>query len=354
MSYILEALKKSEHEREQAEREQQGSAKAALSYDQEEPKKGRNYGALILLVLVVNIALGAYVFFTGDPSQKVKQEPLAQNDQVGQKPLPMPKPKPVIKPESKKIAKVIPKPKVSKVKPATGTKPKKILRSDSNKLLSKKQVGKPKISPGNVIQIKPGEANKTNPVKKINVQPKQVASIEPNQAAQRSGRLPVPPEIDTRPVKKQRKVAQPKGLKRTRVGVEQTNTRVVTPKPQKATKPASKPKVIFSKVELTADPNDVPGKMVASSGAPRAANTKQRRPVVPNFMDMDPDFRRTFPKIDINVHVYDPNPDDRFALIEMKRYSEGDTLSGGIVIKEITPEGFVVVYKRKTFLYPAK
>ncbi len=106
-------------------------------------------------------------------------------------------------------------------------------------------------------------------------------------------------------------------------------------------------------MELTADPNDVPDQ----SGSVQQRTIKPkivRRARVPNFMDMDPDFRRTFPKIDINVHVYADDPNDRFALIEMKRYGEGDTLSGGIKIKEIAPEGFVIVYKGKTFLYPAK
>ncbi|THB70874.1 MAG: hypothetical protein D6B28_08410 [Gammaproteobacteria bacterium] len=369
MSYILDALKKSEHEREQAEREQQGAAKAALAYENEEPKKGKNFGALIGLIVVINIALAGYIFLNNDaPESSVTAKTQEQKPQ----PKPLPKPKPIARPAEKngteKIAKTVPgkpsdkasvvKKPVVKKPAAPTTKPRKILRSESNKRLAQKQVVKPEDKPGQIVEIDPKRAVKQIDTQKVALQPKQVASIDTQkQTAKMAGRLPVPPEIDTRPVKQQRKVAKPKGLKRTRVGVEQTNTRVTSvkakPDPKPVSQPKSSPKVIYSKVELTADPNDIPDQ-VSSTPVNSSRLKPARKPRVPNFMDMDPDFRRTFPKIDINVHVYADEPNDRFALIEMKRYGEGDTLSGNIKIREITPEGFILLYKGKTFLYPAK
>lgn len=357
MSYILDALKKSEQERQQAEREKQDNVNAALAYDAAEPKKTRSYGKLVVLILIVNIALGAYVYLKDDG---IAPGPIANVDKQQQKdlakPKPNPKPKKAIESAVKdkvQIAKAAPK-KVVK-KPA---KPKRILRSESNKRLAERAaLAKAKEKAKSPKTVKKVDVKKQQDSKLITDSAKQVASIDTKkQKAKQQGRLSVPSEVDAGSVKKQRKkVAKPKGLTRTRVGVEKTNTRVTKTKskPKVQSKPKTSSKVVFSKVELTADPNDVPQQVGSTTKKPVKPKVI-KRPRVANFMDMDPDFRRTFPKIDINVHVYDSNPNDRFALIEMKRYGEGDTLSGGIKIKEITPEGFVIVYKNKTFHYPAK
>lgn len=48
---------------------------------------------------------------------------------------------------------------------------------------------------------------------------------------------------------------------------------------------------------------------------------------------------------EINVHVYDNNIEERFVLVNMKKYKQGDRLpGGGPVIDEITPEGLVMEY----------
>lgn len=48
---------------------------------------------------------------------------------------------------------------------------------------------------------------------------------------------------------------------------------------------------------------------------------------------------------EINVHVYDNNIEERFVLVNMKKYKQGDRLpGGGPVIDEITPEGMVMEY----------
>lgn len=48
---------------------------------------------------------------------------------------------------------------------------------------------------------------------------------------------------------------------------------------------------------------------------------------------------------EINVHVYDNNIEERFVLVNMKKYKQGDRLpGGGPIIDEITPEGLVMEY----------
>lgn len=56
--------------------------------------------------------------------------------------------------------------------------------------------------------------------------------------------------------------------------------------------------------------------------------------------------------LELNVHVYDPSPSQRFVLINMKRYAEGHALPQGPVIEEITPDGVVLAYQGQRFLLP--
>ena len=53
-------------------------------------------------------------------------------------------------------------------------------------------------------------------------------------------------------------------------------------------------------------------------------------------------FRQTLPSLAVNVHVYDDNPGQRFVLINMRRYREGDSLDGGVTLDRITPEGVIL------------
>ena len=58
---------------------------------------------------------------------------------------------------------------------------------------------------------------------------------------------------------------------------------------------------------------------------------------------LPPAERSRLSQYEINVHVYDNNPQNRFVLINMSKYKEGDRLpSGGPLIAAITPEGVVV------------
>ncbi len=338
MSYILEALKKSEQEREQAAREQQAGAKAAIAYGQPTPKS-RNYGALVVLVLLVNVGLVWYVFFNKEQvAQNQNQQTVAAN-QVSEPKLSIahkPKPNPVNKKlKPKQIA------KMSKPKPRPKKAASKSLLRTANTVNSSKPVQ------SNKVATKPISKSAINNAQRLMALADTRPESVPVQQVKKEGRLP--PEIDPAPVthkKTVRRVAKPKALVRTQVGIKQTAKPVVKPKVKKKTRP----RVVYSKVELDASSEH-------SATSKNSSNKTKPRKVSmgpPHFDKMKPEFRRLFPKIDINVHVFDENPEDRFALIAMKRYVEGDTLSGGITVNEITPEGFILTYKKKTFVYPAK
>ena len=71
-------------------------------------------------------------------------------------------------------------------------------------------------------------------------------------------------------------------------------------------------------------------------------------PAVPSarpLKQMPPSFRSEFPKLVVEVHVYDDNPLRRFILVNSKKYRETDTLLEGPRVVEIAPDGVVVDYR---------
>jgi general secretion pathway protein B len=58
------------------------------------------------------------------------------------------------------------------------------------------------------------------------------------------------------------------------------------------------------------------------------------------------------PDLHLDIHVFSPNPDDRFAFVNMSKLREGATLSEGPVVTEITPDGVVLQYEGQMFLLP--
>ena len=61
--------------------------------------------------------------------------------------------------------------------------------------------------------------------------------------------------------------------------------------------------------------------------------------------DLPVSQRSQLGQYEVNVHVYDDNPQSRFVLINMIKYKEGDLLPGGnTIVSSIVPEGVVIDY----------
>jgi general secretion pathway protein B len=58
----------------------------------------------------------------------------------------------------------------------------------------------------------------------------------------------------------------------------------------------------------------------------------------------------TLPELRLDLHVYAPNPAERYAFINMHKVREGDTTAEGVQVKEITREGVVLDYRGTEFL----
>jgi general secretion pathway protein B len=58
------------------------------------------------------------------------------------------------------------------------------------------------------------------------------------------------------------------------------------------------------------------------------------------------------PELRLDLHVYAQNPQERFALINMRKLHEGDSLQGGVRVESITPDGVVMSHGGTKFLLP--
>jgi general secretion pathway protein B len=58
------------------------------------------------------------------------------------------------------------------------------------------------------------------------------------------------------------------------------------------------------------------------------------------------------PALHLDLHVYAQRPRDRFAMINMHRVQEGETLPSGVQVEAIRPDGVVLSYRGTRFLLP--
>ncbi|NCF73179.1 MAG: GspB domain-containing protein [Gammaproteobacteria bacterium] len=58
------------------------------------------------------------------------------------------------------------------------------------------------------------------------------------------------------------------------------------------------------------------------------------------------------PDLHLDIHVFSPEPEDRFVFINMSKLREGSQLDEGPVVAEITPNGVVLHHDGQHFLLP--
>jgi hypothetical protein len=58
------------------------------------------------------------------------------------------------------------------------------------------------------------------------------------------------------------------------------------------------------------------------------------------------------PQLRLDLHVYAGKPQERFALINMHKMHEGDSLPDGVRVESITPDGVIMSHHGSKFLLP--
>ncbi len=73
---------------------------------------------------------------------------------------------------------------------------------------------------------------------------------------------------------------------------------------------------------------------------------------VPLLSETEYDFQAQLPEMHLDVHVYKDRKKDRFVLINMDKYREGQKMSNGTVIEAIVVDGVMMNYQGQRFLLP--
>jgi len=118
--------------------------------------------------------------------------------------------------------------------------------------------------------------------------------------------------------------------------------------------PAKKGAVAFSQEELNVDEGaqaikNAPKLLIDQGEAEPSISS------VPSLKDLPDSSRNSLSGYEVNVHVFDDNPERRFVLINMGKYKEGDRIAdNGPLVEEITREGVIVDYGSGRALLPPK
>lgn len=117
----------------------------------------------------------------------------------------------------------------------------------------------------------------------------------------------------------------------------------VAPSPNAVPVPAPAPwKTAESNPPLQPDPAEPAAR---SPAEPKQAADPSKAASLPLLSELPSGVREKLGKLQINVHAYSENPNERLIFINMKSLKVGDRIGeNGPVLKEITPEGAVIDY----------
>jgi len=100
------------------------------------------------------------------------------------------------------------------------------------------------------------------------------------------------------------------------------------------------------------------GAPVSAPTTPRVSNQTKRTPgtvvddTVPTLNELIVDGRINLPSLHVDIHVYSDKPRDRFVFVNNRKYREGDLLSEGPRVEEISTLGVILNHRGQRFLLP--
>jgi len=109
---------------------------------------------------------------------------------------------------------------------------------------------------------------------------------------------------------------------------------------QGSTRPGS---VVYAPaLEAEDPPYEAPARAVQPSQAPATT-----APAMPGADEVI--ARGGVPPLHLDLHVYASQPQQRFVFVNSRKYREGDTLTEGPVVEEITPDGAILNFRGSRF-----
>ena len=139
--------------------------------------------------------------------------------------------------------------------------------------------------------------------------------------------------------------------------------RAVAPPVVKPPAPAAPP-VVKPTAPASPPPRREPSAKVVAPEPPRSTPTPARperrepptrQPVTPGVVTIAPasepippldtlpaSARRGLPTLNLDIHIYSPDPQQRFVVINGRRYREGERLGEGLVLETVTGDGAIL------------
>ena len=102
------------------------------------------------------------------------------------------------------------------------------------------------------------------------------------------------------------------------------------------------------KAEPEAESKSEPAPLVAT----READTPLER--IPLLLEMSQQLQQSLPPFRVDVHVHASNAANRFVMINLRRYREGDEVAPELMLQRITKEGMVLKFRGEQFRYLIK
>ena len=98
---------------------------------------------------------------------------------------------------------------------------------------------------------------------------------------------------------------------------------------------------------VTEEPVEV---AMATTPQPAAEPWRPGGPEYVRVWELPLSIRRDLPELKLTIHVYSRDQQRRFVLVNGQRYTTGDTITAGVRLADIRPEGAVIDYRNYRFL----
>ncbi len=361
MSYILDALRKSERDR------RAGAVQSVVDMpiDSEDQTAGKPWLAILIAVLIcINLVTLLVVFlYNREPSA-----PIVSSDRQPDRPEAKPKTRSHSEAAPNTIDKVAvevsspvkdPKPDIESIRPnQEQIRPSQPVKNPVKNTAAPNRTAQPPAK----VQDKPSKIeNKI--VHRAQIDPSEPAAKEvvPALQGERPTVSAASPSVPTnRESSKSQFVdrnaqasTEPTKVKPRLQTVEKKPSRIppaVEPNKPGKDKPVRKT-TITAKASTPIAKTKLPAAPSTRSTIPQPAPPKpeEPEPSVPFLKDLPRDFQRQVPKMNINVFVYSDNIDERFVIINMVKYKNGQQLREGPIIEDIRPDSIVLKYRDLDF-----
>lgn len=96
----------------------------------------------------------------------------------------------------------------------------------------------------------------------------------------------------------------------------------------------------------------LPAALATAPPAPAAAKTATPNAGAQSYSELPFSVRKSLPDLRLSMHVYMPDPAQRFVILNDSRIIEGEKTTDDVNVREIRPDGVVLEFQGQRFFYP--